>query len=101
MNRVYYCDGSQHKGYGKLGIGIVRDDAEYHFSTREFDHDKCTHEIEAIRKTIEIAIKDGFNDIVVINDDRGLVRKIQEIKQDRKITSRALKKKRNSRVWLS
>lgn len=91
--RTYYCDGSQHKGYNKLGIGIVSGETEYHFNTSEYDHDKCIYEIEAIRKTIEVAVKDGCNKIVVVNDDRSLVKKIQEIKQDRKITSSALRKK--------
>lgn len=91
---TYYCDGSQHKGYGKLGVGIVSNSDEFYYDTEEFDHGSCIHEIEAIRKTIELAVRNNNGNIVIVNDDRHLVKKIQESKDNRKLSGKLLRKKK-------
>jgi hypothetical protein len=70
--KVYYCDGSQHKEFERLGIGITFGDFEYYHEITDFDYSKNLHEIEAIKRTVEFALKNksGNEKITIVNDDK-------------------------------
>lgn len=72
-----YCDGSYLSKYNIMGVGIICDsDTKYielpNFKTK-------THEIEAIISSIEYGLSKGFKSVTVVNDDKGLVRCINDM----------------------
>lgn len=91
---TYYCDGSQHIELNKIGLGVVINDEGYYFERTIADSNKNLHEIEAIKQTALMALgTDSKRGIVIINDDKNMVQRIQEIKKNLKIRTGNLKKK--------
>lgn len=96
---TYYCDGSQHKELNRLGVGITKDGTDYYYEVDDFDYEMNLHEIEAIKRTAELALRSKRSDgnIIIVNDDRYLVQRIQSIKKNLKIKTGNLKKKQEFR----
>lgn len=96
---TYYCDGSQHRGLNKLGIGVTKDGTDYYYEADDHDCSKNLHEIEAIKRTAELALisKRGDSSIVIVNDDKYLIQIIQSIKKNMRIKTGNLKKKQEFR----
>lgn len=91
--RTYYCDGSQHKELGKMGIGIVGKNVELYHEAKEYEHDQMIYEVEAIIKTIELAYSTGETRIKIYNDDKHLVSTIKRIQKGEKVKSKGLASK--------
>lgn len=88
---TYYCDGSQHRELNKLAVGVVNGTASIYYDTEDFEWERSTHEVVAITKAINYALKKGSSNIVVVNDDKHLVRMIQCAKVNQKMKSKGWK----------
>lgn len=84
LMKIYYCDGSQSKKLGKLGVGIVSGENSRYFEYDDFVWTEQTHEIVAITKAIEVALEEKANPIIVVNDDINLTRVIEKGLRDKK-----------------
>lgn len=91
--RVFYCDGSQHKELNKMGVGIVGRKMEMYHEIIEFEYDQMVYEVEAIIRTIEVAMSTGANKIRIYNDDRHLVKTIKRLSKGEKVKSKGLASK--------
>ena len=98
--RTYYCDGSQCDKKQIIGIGICGSKHSHSITLTEVEWNLQLHEIEAMIKTIEIALENGANKIRIINDDRQLVHTIKKFKKGEKTKSKGLIRKERFRYLL-
>lgn len=94
--KTYYCDGSQQKELGKMGIGIVVGEEIFYEEYADIDWKLQIHEVMAIAKTVELAIARGDKNITIVNDDLHLVQTLNNyVNRNKNIPIRKRSKYKN------
>ena len=81
---TYYCDGSQYNN--KIGVGIAGNSIYQAIETDCHNWRSQVHEIVAITKAIEKAVKLSDDHIRIVNDDKHLINAIRNKLQGKRTT---------------